>query len=758
MKKRRTISLGNLLFFIPVILLSYFMWNDYKDYIDEYIPSFERVYMLDEGKQLIGLAKHPVGEQYDVYLFDTNKETVIKDTTVHTGFIGGLGPATYSRDGIIIPTYDDSYGLQINYFHSTGKVEELAQGTMELSGSWSSDVYSWRGRLIVAGKTPDDTFLLAQVKDGKLDKVNLGEEGLLPSRPVRIDEVHGSFKNDQAVPIFSVALKDDRTAFVSAILDNNGDLSIMLQDKDEGTFNAQDRAGAQFSKVFGFNNNKLVRENGNYPEEASFYNAYENHWGAAVPTPKPVYQARVFLLNDEEVLIAGSTAEDELKGTVTGYVFNEKSGKFQDATALLEQLPYENLKTDKTEFHKNLGSNVLYYNSGDNSEGSAAGYVDMEIQQAKILSSDQVEKWTLAEVQNKVSLQSFWNYIKQGGAIVINWAVWVFLILITFLSIAIFPRMSARSKMNKMKEGQHIQGRIIHMEETGLIVNERPQVRFIVQFEDEGQMKEVEIKQVISFVDPVQIGDPVMISYNRKKHNAIFITEEDLKHAAQESKPELIQDAVLTRIERYGKVNRGEALQLHFTAAGRVYTLPVVQPIGFEYRTGERATLILIQGMARIFRYGSENSVKASDQLSLQSEVIHVQKMPIIIDNKQLMLMEVMISSGADRIRKVNSIFAPVNLSVNVGTVIPVNMEQDDLQKETRLLRGKQGAAKVQSVHFDGTKGERPVANIIVEKDGVTYHIKQTIEPVYGVIAGDEVWIAYDEGTQEAMIVNYSSN
>lgn len=755
MKKRRAVSLGNLLFFVPVILLSYFMWNDYKEYIDEYQPSFESIYMLDGGKKLIGLAKHP-GEQYDVYLFDTDRGNIIKDTTVHTNFIAGLGPATYSQDGIIIPTYDDSYGLQINYFHSTGKVEELAQGTMELSASWNSDVYSWRGRLIVAGKTPSDTFLLAQVKDGKLDKVNLGDEGLLPSRPVRIDEVYGSFKNEQAVPIFSVALKDDRTAFISGILDENGSSSMLLQNKDEGTFAAQDRAGAQFAKVFEFNNGKLVRENGNYPEEASFYNANENRWGSAVPTPKPVYQSRVFLLNDEEVLIAGSTAEDELKGTVTGYVFNEKSGDFQDATVLLEQLSYEDLKNDKTEFHKILGSDVLYYN-GNGGDNNTAGYVDMEIQQAKILSSEQVEEWVLTESKNKVSIQSFWNYVKQGGPIVFNWAVWVFLLLITFLIVAIAPRMIARSKIKKMKDGQQIQGRIINMEETGLFVNERPQVRFIVQFEDEGQIKEVEIKQVISFVDPTQVGDPVLISYNRKKHKAVFITEEDLKYAAQESKPEVIQDAVLTRIEHYGSVNRGQALQLHFTSAGRVYTIPVVQPIGFEYRTGERANLILIQGMARILRYGSENSIKTSDQLSLQGEVIHVQKMPIVIDNKQLMLMEVIISSGADRIRKVNSLFVPENLSVNVGTVVPVNMEIDDVKKETRLLQAKQGAAKVRSVHFDGTKGERPVANIIAEKDGVTYHINQTIEPVYGVATGDELWIAYDEGTQEAMIINYSS-
>lgn len=530
---------------------------------------------------------------------------------------------------------------------------------------------------------------------------------------------------------------------------------MLLQNKDEGTFAAQDRAGVQFAKVFGFNNSKLVRENGNYPEEASFYNANENDWGNPVPTPKPVYQARVFLLNDEEVLIAGSTAEDELKGTVIGYVFNEKSETFQDATVLLEQLSYENLKNDKTEFHKILGSDVLYYNG--NGGDITAGYVDMEIQQAKILSSDQVEKWVLTESKNKVSIQSFWNYIKQGGPIVINWAIWVFLILVSFLFIAIAPRLYANSSKKKTRDGQHIQGRIKDMEETGLYVNERPQVRFIVEFEDEGQMEEVEIKQVISYLNPIHIGDTVMISYNRKKHKAVFIIEDDLKHAAQESKPELIKEAVLTRIERYGKVNRGEALQLQFTAEGNVYTIPVVQPLGFEYRIGERANLNLIQGMARILSYGNKDSVMTSEQVSLQGEVIQVQRMPIVIDHKQLTLLEVIISRGADRIRKINSLFVPANLSVNVGTVIPVNMEMFDIQKEIRLLQGKQGAAKVLSLHFDGTKGERPVANITADKDGVIYHINQTIEPVYGVVVGDDLWIAYDEGTQEAMIINYSS-
>ncbi|MNI16809.1 hypothetical protein D3C73_701550 [compost metagenome] len=111
--------------------------------------------MLDGGEKLIGFSNNDrFGEQYDVYLFDIDTETVIKKTNIRTNFQAGLGPATYQQDGIIIPTYNDSSGLQVNYFHTTGEVEELAQGTINIPSAWSSSVYSWRGRLIVSWESP----------------------------------------------------------------------------------------------------------------------------------------------------------------------------------------------------------------------------------------------------------------------------------------------------------------------------------------------------------------------------------------------------------------------------------------------------------------------------------------------------------------------------------------------------------------------------------------------------------------------------
>lgn len=763
MKKMRGISLANLVLFVPGILLSVSVWNSYNRYIgnvDEYLPTPKGVYALDEGNKAVGVFEKDLGEEeFTARLFDTATGNVLKEFVLDSDFSGELGPAVYQQGGVIIPTYNTSNGLRINFIRPSGEVEELARSTVHIPGGMGSGTYSWRGRLIVSGETIGQALYLAQVKDGKLQIANFNKPDLLPARPVSVNEVHRSFENNQAVPLFSVSLKDDRTAFVSGILDNNGLPLVLLQNKEENTFEAEDRAGASFAKHFGFNNAKLVRENGDYPGKAVFYNAAKSEWGAAVPTPKPVYQAKVFLLNDQEVLIAGSTAEDELNGTVLGYVFNEKTGKYSDATDLLGKLSYEDLKGGDIEFHKEPDSDTLYYVNG---EHAAAGFVNVKSREAQVFRGDQVRSWVVAENETRLSFSSFWNYVRQGGPLVINWAVWLFIPLATIFSGALLPRLLSGKRSKKIAEGVALPGKIVDMRETGLYVNERPQVGFTVRFEDEGQVKEIEIKQVISYLNDIKVGDPVMISYNRKKNKAVFITEEDLKDKGQRpesaTEPEIMRNAVLRRIEPYGRVNRGQALQLYFTADGRDYVVPVVQPPGFEYRVGERASLALIQGTVRLYSYGNGGSFEKSEQFTLEGEVLRVEEYPITIGGRKLMLFEVLLTEGSVPLRKINSLYVPRELPVKAGITVPVAMRKDDYLKEVRLHRGgKQGAGKVTSVQYDGTLGERPLATITVERGGITYRMTQTIEPMYGVEVGDELWIAYDEASREAIIVNYSS-
>lgn len=755
MKKIRSIIFANLVFFIPAIILSTFVWKDYSGYmknIDDHLPSMSGIFMIDEGKRLVGVSDKIDGGYTTAYLFDATNGTLIKEVKLRTNIHGELGAVSYQQNGVILPTYDDSLGLQLNYFTRSGEMEELAQGKLRIPAFLSSGTYEWRGRLIISGETAESAPYIAQVKAGQLETIPLDSPSLLPARPVHVMEVHGSFENDKAVPMFEIDLKDDRTALVSGIFNKANLPSVVMKNEEEGSFAAQDRAAAEFAKEFGINNSKLIREDSNYPETAKFYDANENQWGAEVPTPQPVYQARVFLLNDQEVLIAGSTKEDELNGTLLGYLYNEKTGTFSDVTNLLGQLTYEDLANEDTSFFKEPESNMLYLAER---ESRASGAFDLETRDVRLLTGEQVEGWLVGQGEDVKSLQSFWNYVKEGGPLILNWVIWLLIPILSILAFLLLPMISMRSNARKISQGQQLPGTISRMEETGTYINELPLVRFTVRFEDEGQMKEVKIKKVISFLNDIKVGDSVLISYNRKKHKAVFVTGDNVQ---EQPKPDLIIDAVLSRIEVLGAVNRGQALQLYFKAEGRDYAVPVVQPPGFEYRVGEKANLVMIQGMTRIHSYGKVRAdFSDSEQITLEGEVIATEEYPVTVGNRQLMILEVMVSEGKVSFRKVNSLFVPKGLSVKAGVVIPVNMRKDDFKKEFALQKGKQGAAKVVSVQFSGTLGERPLAEITVERAGIAYRINQTIEPVYGVEPGDELWIAYDEVTRDAIIINYES-
>lgn len=247
MKKIKSAIIANLVFFIPAIILSTFVWKDYSGYmtnIDDHLPSMSGIFMIDEGKRVVGVSDKNDGGYTTAYLFDATNGILLKEVKLRTNIHGELGAVSYQQNGVIIPTYDDSLGLQLNYFTRSGEMEELAQGKLRIPAFLSSGTYEWRGRLIISGETAESVPYIAQVKAGQLETIPLDSPSLLPARPVHVMEVHGSFENDKAVPMFEIDLKDDRTTLVSGIFDKANLPSVVMKKEGEGSFAAQDRAAA----------------------------------------------------------------------------------------------------------------------------------------------------------------------------------------------------------------------------------------------------------------------------------------------------------------------------------------------------------------------------------------------------------------------------------------------------------------------------------------------------------------------------------
>ena len=747
-------KLGGLIFLFPVILLSIFVWRDYTGKMNELNdnpPELEQIYYFDGGHKAVAVSFKEYRENMQLQLFDAGTGELLKEGEILSNIHGQL-VASYQKGSLVINSHDQGRGLQVNVLDASGNLQELAQSRLDIPTFLSTDMKSWRGRLLVAGDMMGTALYVAQIQDGKLEAVNLNAEGLFPARPERVAEVSGSFDQGTAVPMYKVDLVNDQTAYISGILDQNQQPVIMMQPEDGTPFEAEEQAAAQFAKHFNLDATKLVRVNGSFPEQAHYYNASTGDWGGVVPTPKPVYQARVFTLNSEEVLIAGSSTEDEQDGQVIGYLLDEKKGQFTEVSSLVAQLSYEELMQAETAFYKESGSSKLYYSS----QGNSAGVMDVADQAVQHLTEDQMQQWRFAD-RSTISLPSFWAYLREGGALVINWLVWVIIISATLISLIFAPKIANRVNKSAIANGEIRQGTIVGMRETGLYVNERPQVEFRVRFEDGGQMREVAIKKVISFLEGIREGDPVMISYNRKRNKAIFLTSDQAVNQAQPEKQERIERAVLERIDPYGAVGRGQALLLHFKAGTDRYSVPVVQAAGFEYQIGERANLMVVGGVTRILGYGPSMRSIDEKMLTLQGKIVQIKKEPITIQNRRLMVIDVVITEGNEQLRKSNSLFVPENMPIQEGVSLPMSIRKEDLDKERRLLRGKQGSAKVVSVSYLGTVGERPLARITAERAGTPYIIEQSIEPLYGVQEGDELWISYDEASREALILNYTS-
>lgn len=447
---KRRISLFNLVFFIPAIILSFVMWNEYTSGLDANIEktasSGRGLFFLDRGSKVVGIAEDDnAGLKGELY--DAKTEKLIKEiplsSDIHKQFV-----SAYQNGRLILVTKNNEDRLVMNMIDPEGGVKELAQGKLDLLGFLDSNAYAWRGKLVIIGESVGKIPYLAQVNQVKLQIINLNDKNLLPSRPINVSPVQGSFDSDAVLPMLEVDLHDDRRAFVSGVLNQQGLPLTYIIKEEENYFEARDRTARQFASQLHRNETRLLKVDGNYPGQVKVYDAAADKWGGVLPTPSPVYQTKLYPLNDEETLIAGSNTKDEAEGHVLGYLYHEKTKKFTDVSAIVSLIPYDDLKNAKLLFYKEAGDDILYYSNPT----ASAAWMNVNDGAFGLLNSGTFQKWQLGREENQKSIQSFMNYLKQGDAVVINWAIWVFIPLFMYGTLAILPPiLRAKHKMSHHK-------------------------------------------------------------------------------------------------------------------------------------------------------------------------------------------------------------------------------------------------------------------------------------------------------------------
>ncbi|MGD6828580.1 DUF3592 domain-containing protein [Bacillus pumilus] len=748
MKRIPVIFLRYIVFFIPAIIISVLVWNHYQDdlsagKVTEY--DVKRMFTFDEGKRVVSAVSKD--QQLHFAMYDPHTGKRISEWTTASDSFNEMLPSIQGNNLLLaLKTKDEQ--LLIEKLSPNGEKKGLVKQNLQIPSFLKTNTYQWNGRLVFTGEMEGAAAVIGELKDGQFHVHNLNKLKL-PARPVSIDAVMNSFRGQTPIPIFELSLKNDQKAYVSGISNEKDQLGVYVSKDAEPFSLIEDKVEQQLEKTIGTSQNFAVAVESNYPKRARKVNA-EGRLGEVVPTPKPIYQTFIYQLNEEEVLLAGSTAKDEAKGKLTGYIYNHRTNKATSVSKLIQSFSYESLQREELSFNKDVKSDWLYYSFGN----QLTGAFETKSKELKEFPLQKVISIENASPAHKTSVDTFMQYVMKGGPLILNWAIWLFIPLLLF-GLAIFlPPILRLVRKNKIKDSVTLEANIVSVKETGTYINEQPLVKMQLQFQYDGENIEQAVKTVVSYTQIPQPGQRITILYNPKKKKAMLLKEGDF---SQTSEPKFIKGAVLRNIDSYGTVGRGTVLSLTFEVDQKRYTIPMIQAAGYEFRTGEKADLVDISGQLKMAAYGHEVRNRPGKDVTLTGTIQRVKPYPVTIHGQKPIMLDVTISSGGQSITKTVSQFIPDHMQVAPGTQITMQTKKEEFDREMSLMQEKQGSAKVIHVEFAEAIGNQPLAIIQVERDGMRYEVKQPIDPITSVLPGDELWVAYDDMTRQAAIVKYAS-
>ena len=742
------IFLRYIVFFIPAIILSVMVWNHYQDDLSDgkvTENNVKRIFTFDEGKRVVSAVSKD--QQLHVEMYDPHSGKRISGWTAESDPFQEMWPSIQGNNLLLAFKNKDGL-LMIEKLSPNGEKKELAQQKLQIPSFLNTNTYQWNGRLVFTGEMEGAAAVIGELKNGQFYVHNLNELKL-PARPVSMDAVMNSFRGQTRIPIFEVSLKNDQKAYVSGISNEKHQLGLYVSKNAEPFSLIDDAVEQRLQKTIGSSQDFAVAAESEYPKRARKVKA-DGRLGEVVPTPKPIYQTYVYQLNEEEVLIAGSTAKDEAKGKLTGYIYNHRTNKAVSASKLFQSLSYESLQREELSFNKNVKSNWLYYSFNN----QLTGAYETKSSQLKEFPLQKIISIENASPAHQTSFDTFTQYVMKGGPLILNWAIWLLIPLLLFVLAIFLPPILRLVRKNKIKDSVTLQAYIVSVKETGTYINEQPVVSMRLQFEYEGQSIEKTVKTVVSYTQIPQPGQRIVIHYDPKKQKAMLLKEGDF---SQPSEPKFIKGAVLRKVESYGTVGRGTVLSLTFELDQKRYVIPMIQAAGFEFRTGEKADLVDINGQLKMAAYGYEVLNRSGKDVTLTGIIQRVKQYPVAIHEQKPVQLDVTVSSGDQSITKTVSQFIPDHMQVAAGTQITIQTKKEELERENALLQEKQGSAKVTKVEFAGVIGNLPLANIQIERNGMMYEVKQPIDPITSVLPGDELWVAYHDMTRHAVIVKYAS-
>lgn len=527
-KKKRSFFL--LLFFMPALIsaiilgvifvIGYADFEPEEESIERLIEEAEALetaatdisnyFILPNGNGLIARSKVFNGLILEEVDFDTN--TIVQTEQIESDIFLRLF-SSYQQDGIILITKSDDSFIRAYYYESGSPLQRIDFPDLMATNYLENHVFIDEDTIFLVGETEDKSFALYSIKDLHLEEIDLTED----ERIVDLVDV-SSYRSSEYAELLPALFLNlyDKSNFIMT-LSADPEKRVIIKQDGRPTWEMEEEAVAT---LYPGNDLKIIRVSN---EKIVQYDMNTNTELQEISTPTPIYYPKAFRLNPDLALIIGREAVSESSDLI-GYIYEQSSGNL--IADLTEAFKQSNLTYDDS-LIPTLQDDVLYLSS----ENMATSFNIDNLTRNDFLALDvaelayqhsaeeiTAEAESLSQKGYSFSQEKLLNYIKEDNfaitAIIII-AVFVIVPILILLSITSVLRIRKRKREKILENGGVVvQAVITEVTQTGVYINNQPQVRLQVEFEHDLQTHKHEVKLVTSLVAPLQPGDYINLLFD----------------------------------------------------------------------------------------------------------------------------------------------------------------------------------------------------------------------------------------------------
>lgn len=425
--------------------------------------------------------------------------------------------SSYQNDGITMLTSTRDEESKHFYYESDKSLIELDVPSITDSPFIEQTTIRYDQTLYTVGQNESEAFIVIIVNGDESEIINLSE---IPELSLLVDAEFNNpsfLDSEEAFPILKLRTYNQENYYV--VLDPNLDDNYTLyKDKEELEEENElyKRRLDSSTPYIHIHSNQLHFSNGDNSTDR-----------VKMETPKEIFYPAIFSLSGDNVAIIG---KDSIKDNATkiGYIYDSTGRELRfDLSPFITE--NQELFTDYEDmtFQIQLQNDILYTMSNQQAyaldlasssslppaDWNAFSEMYTHLKTAK--ENEAAETLAAGQAHSTEKLRDYLENSSHVKAVVISWIVsTLFIILMMIVPVLVSRRYMKHIQAAYDNGGGLVQTTIESIRQTGVYINDQPQVELIVSFTYNNQQYERSIKITTSLINPIGRTDTVAFVYD----------------------------------------------------------------------------------------------------------------------------------------------------------------------------------------------------------------------------------------------------